>query len=234
MLSLLSSPQAVIEGIAFNFALTKPAFLLCYLALQGTWVSRSSLALLLRPDAPDEVARHHLRLLLNRAKVLPWAAGLEIETGRVQFLIQTDVQLFRQAIGSCNWALAVALYQQPLLLEVSSPSPALEEWLGLERDRLAGAWREAILAQGKFCLEQQDFVAAAQLFWQLWQDDEFDEMILCAYLKAAYLAGQREAALSAFKRFEVVLMQEFKAVPKAATLEYSVRFWQPNHSRYCQ
>jgi predicted ATPase len=219
MLSLLSSPKAVVDGIVFNLALTKPVFLLCYLALQGSWVSRSSLALLLRPDAPNEVARHHLRLLLNRAKALPWATGLEVETGRVRFLIATDVQFFREAIGSCDWALAIKLYQQPLLLGFSSPSPAFEEWLGLERDRLAGAWREAIFARGQFCLEQADFLSAAQLFWQLWQDDEFDELVLCVYLKAAYLAGQREAALSAFKRFETALMQEFKAVPKPATLD---------------
>ncbi len=217
MLFLLRSPQAVIETMAVNFALTKPAFLLCYLALQGTWVARSSLALLLRPDAPDDVARHTLRLLLNRAKALPWAANLEVETSRVRFLIQTDVQLFKEAIGAGDWVTALELYQQPLLLQGRSASPALEEWLSLERDKLAGAWREAMFAQSQGCLEQQDFLAASTLLLQLWQNDEFDEMVLNAYLKAAYLAGQRQAALSAFKRFEMVL-KELNAVPNTATI----------------
>jgi DNA-binding SARP family transcriptional activator/tetratricopeptide (TPR) repeat protein len=218
MLFLLSPPQAVIEGVAYQLFPTKPAVLLCYLALQGTWVSRSSLALLLRPDATEAVARHQLRLLLNRAKALPWAFRLEIEPRRVRFLVPTDVKDFKDAIGSCDWVTALELYQQALLAEVSLDSPALEEWLMLERNRLAGAWREAMFAQGQSLLEQQNFVSAMRLFEQLWLNDEFDELVLSMYLKVAYLAGKREAALGAFKRFELALKQEFQTAPKVATL----------------
>ncbi len=84
MLSLLSHAP---EFFGQQQGLTKPVLLLSYLALQQTWVARSSLAMLLRPDSPEAAARHYLRLLLNRAKALPWAAALEVEPQRLRFFV---------------------------------------------------------------------------------------------------------------------------------------------------
>jgi DNA-binding SARP family transcriptional activator/tetratricopeptide (TPR) repeat protein len=216
VLRLLEHP-ILAYGTAVN--LTKPALLLCYLALQATWVSRSSLALLLRPDAPENVARHQLRLLLNRAKSLSWAQSLEVQTQQVRFLVHTDVAQFKAAIGNANWQEAIRLYKTPLLLGSASDSPAFEEWLLLERQKLEGAWREALLAHANWCLQHQDLNTASQLFERLWQHDEFDEGIFVRHLETAYLSGRRELALSDFKRFEHLLQQELDAKPQPKTLE---------------
>jgi DNA-binding SARP family transcriptional activator/predicted ATPase len=196
--------------------LTKPVLLLCYLALQRTWVSRLHLATLLRPDSNEQVARHYLRLLLNRAKALPWADGLEIETQRLRFLVPTDVLAFQNSLGRTDWAAALALYQAPLLQNAAMDSVLFDEWLVLERSRLEGAWREAMLAQSQVLLAFQPSQAVV-LLWRLWQHDEFDEIVFQMYLQAAYVAGERELPLVAYKKFVVLLEQEFGQVPSQQT-----------------
>ncbi len=216
MLSLLSH---VPQFFGHEQGLTKPVLLLCYLALQQTWVSRLQVARLLRPDSPEPVARHYLRLLLNRAKALPWAEALEVEPQRLRFCVPTDVQAFQNALGRTDWGVALELYQAPLLPNASIEGFVFDEWLTLERNRLEGAWREAMLAQSQGLMQQKKASSAAQLLWRLWQHDEFDETILQFYLQAAYLSGERELPLLAYRKFEDVLQAEFAQAPKAATQE---------------
>ncbi|MFN3265977.1 MAG: BTAD domain-containing putative transcriptional regulator, partial [Deinococcales bacterium] len=200
-------------------SLTKPALLMCYLALRQDWVVRSSLALLLCPDASNDVARHQLRLLLNRAKSLSWAGALEVEPQRVRFVCNTDVAAFKTAIGKAAWKEALSLYHAPLLHDVTTDSPAFEEWLNIERQKLEGAWREAMLVYANQCLQRQDLQSASQTLERLWQHDEFDESILQRHLEVAYLAGRRELALRDFARFEQILKQDFGSQPQPKTLE---------------
>ena len=111
MLHLLDHPHWLApDGQRSDVAATKPALLLCYLALQNDWVPRAQLALLLRPDADAGTASHAVRILLNRAKALPWAAMLEVEAARVRFRVSVDVLEFRAAIGKANWGAALTTY----------------------------------------------------------------------------------------------------------------------------
>ncbi len=219
LLRVLRHPCVEKGELHTALTLTKPALLLCYLALQGDWVSRITLADLVRPDADEETARHQLRILLHRAKALPWAEGLEIEVGRVRFAVQTDVGLFREAIGQTNWAAALELYAQPLLKDATEISLVFDEWLLLERQRLHDAWCEALLAQTHVFLQSEQFVAAIDLLQRLLEQNEFDEAIVQLYMKTLYLAGQRETALQVFERFSHLLQTEMNALPSAETLE---------------
>ncbi len=220
MLRLLSpAPQICLQQQWQPLTLTKPMLFLTYLALQPNWVSRSSLATFLRPDANESVARHHLRLLINRAKALPWATHLEVQTNQIRFVMPSDVQVFLAALGSTNWQLAIETYQAPLLQGANGNGFAFDEWLELERNQLQAAWREAMLAQSQILMQQQMPKEAALLLRQLWQNEPEDEITLVHYLKAAYLSGQREQALLAYQQFAEQLNQEYQEIPEPETLE---------------
>ena len=100
LLCLLDTPHLEFEGQRLEIAPTKPAALMLYLAAQGDWVDRERLAAMFAPDTDESGARHHLRVLLNRAKQLKWVVNLETESTRVRFHIPSDVQAFREAIGA--------------------------------------------------------------------------------------------------------------------------------------
>jgi DNA-binding SARP family transcriptional activator len=76
VLHLLDTPHLVLHGARAELPVTKPALLLCYLALQGDWVSRGALAALVSPQMDEDNARHRVRVLLNRAKDFAWAKTL--------------------------------------------------------------------------------------------------------------------------------------------------------------
>jgi DNA-binding SARP family transcriptional activator len=90
-LRLLESPTITVSGKDYDLLPHKPVCLLVYLAYQGTWVSREILASLFWPEEDEASARHNLRMLLSRAKQLPWAKDLESEATRLRWQVQSDV-----------------------------------------------------------------------------------------------------------------------------------------------
>ena len=96
-----------------------PPRLLLYLIVQGTWVSRDSLAELLSPELGEQQARHNLRLNLSRALKLPWAQGVEVEPSRLRFEASSDVAEVQRAAAAGDFAQVMALGRQPLLWSFS-------------------------------------------------------------------------------------------------------------------
>ena len=161
MLHLLDHPHWLApDGQRSDVAATKPALLLCYLALQNDWVSRGQLALLLRPDADAATALHAVRILLNRAKALPWAAMLEVETARVRFRIPLDVLEFRASVGRADWSAALQLYKRSLLEHFGVEAEGLSEALNVEREQLELVWLEAAVALASQQSASGDYAAA--------------------------------------------------------------------------
>ena len=196
---------------------TKPAALLLHLAYTRDWVRRETLANLFAPDGDETSARHHVRVLLNRARQFGWSSGLEVEPTRLRFSLETDVQAFREAIGRGDWARAVSLYQRPLLDGFAVGAPGFEAWLEAEREGMNHAWREAALRHARSLNEQARHAEAARLLTRVLERDDLAEDVLAAYLEAAYLAGQRDEALRAFERFRERLRDELDLEPLEAT-----------------
>ncbi len=223
LLRLLDTPRLEHGQERLEIPPTKPAALLLHLAYKGDWVSRETLANLFAPDGDETSARHHVRVLLNRARQLGWSAGLEAEPTRLRFNLETDVQAFREAIGHGDWARAVSLYQRPLLDGFSVGAPGFEAWLEAERDSMNHAWREAALRHARSLNERGNHAEAARLLTRVLERDDLAEDVLAAYLEAAYLAGQRDEALRAFERFRERLRDELDLEPLETTQHLAER-----------
>ncbi len=225
-LHLLELPTITIGGESYDLLPHKPVCLLVYLAYQGTWVNREVLASLFWPEDDDASARHNLRMLLSRAKQLPWAKEVEAEPTRLRWQIQTDVAAFREAVGQGNWERVAALHHAPLLAEWRlSDMPGVEEWLELERETLLSTWREAVLNYSRTLNQQKDYARAAEYLKRLHMHDPLEEDVLALYLENAYLAGARDEALKTYETFKSLLAKELDLEPlqETATLAETIR-----------
>jgi DNA-binding SARP family transcriptional activator len=219
-LYLLTQPRAQIDSTYFDLLPTRPTYLLIYLAYRSEWVSRESLTGLFWTDSVEDEARHNLRITLHRAKKLPWAANLEVERGRVRFMVQTDVGLFRSAIGQGNWQQAVELHQKLFLENLSLQDiGAFEQWVDMERQGLLDAYRNAALQYTRVLQQQENHSAATNLLADLLKHDLLVEDVVQAFIRSAYLSGQREAGIKMFERFASELQTELGLEPMQATLD---------------
>jgi predicted ATPase len=229
-LRLLDTPRAEHQTRRWELPPHKPVYLLLYLALQPGWVSREGLADLFAPDADEATARHTVRVLLNRAKALPWVEGLEAEPSRIRWQVSSDVLAFRQAVQQGNWAEAVRLHQSPLLLGFPIRDAAgFEAWLELERSELQNAWREAALHYAISLGQTERPAEAAALLRSIWEKDHFDERILQAYMGQAYVGGNRDGALSTYGRFKQSLHDDLglDPLPQTVALAWAIENHQP-------
>lgn len=217
-IELLGSPRLLEHGVAKSLSLNKPTLLMLYLAYRADWMSRSEAAFLFRPDDDESTALTQLRLLLHRAKPYEWTNTLEATPHQLRFNPPTDVQVFKTAVQEQRWQDAIGLYTGPLLGSYSDPDlPTYSSWLELERASLQNLYEDALLAQAQVLEMGSDFAAASEVLHTLLLCDPLAEHVLQAYLRATYLAGQREKALKAYAEFQQAVRLEFAIEPLAET-----------------
>ena len=219
-LKLFGLPQLIEENDAKALRLNNPSLLLIYLAVKGTWVSRSELAFLFRPDEDEKTALKHIRLLLHRAKQLSWAFPLEVEQGRVRFAVQTDVADFKAAIAVQDWESAVEQYSQTFLGDYSAADLATySAWIDLERSDLEQAFEDALKHHAQSLEETKAYDKAADVYSMLLKVDDLAEETVQALLKVLHLAGKRDKALKIYDDFAKRLLDEYDAEPIEVTTE---------------
>lgn len=220
-LRLLGSPQAWVNQSWQSLAPERPTWLLVYLALCPDWVSRDSLAELFSPHAPEEQAKAALRLLLHRAKKLPWASNVQAQPLRLRWMVHTDVQAFETAVRENDWQRAVELYRGPLLEGWPLAPSGLQDGLEAERERLAALWHRAVLRLVELKAE-----GALEVLERVLAQEFPPEEALQAYLRLA----PRERALMQYQRFAHLLQEAFGLEPLATTqaLAQSLRASQPH------
>jgi DNA-binding SARP family transcriptional activator len=99
---LLGVPQLQFAHASFEPPLNKATALLYYLAYKGEWCSRDELLYLFYPDVPESTGRTNLRQRLSTLRRLPYSEGLIVETGRLRWPIDTDVQAFKRQSMSAS------------------------------------------------------------------------------------------------------------------------------------
>jgi len=139
LLKLFGSPELKYESKSQLLPLNTPSSLLFYLAVKGSWVSRSELAFLYRPDETEKEALRYLRLQLHRAQQYDWAGSLEVEQQQLRWLIATDIHSFQTAIKAQSWSEAISLYQDSFFAKHSLNFPTYNTWLELEHEQLEQA-----------------------------------------------------------------------------------------------
>jgi predicted ATPase/DNA-binding SARP family transcriptional activator/Tfp pilus assembly protein PilF len=200
----------------FAFRPDKRYQLLAYLAHHGDWVSRERLSFLFWSDVPPDAARHNLRQLLSRTRVLEFSVGLEVEIPRLRWAVETDVAAFARALAGGRWQEALEAYRGPLLAGLEGEDVGeFAAWLELERERLHGQWHMAVLRRAEGLEGDGLHLEAAELLKPLVDGNELDEVALGAYVGALFRAGGRDQALRAYEGFVGRLREELRLEPTA-------------------
>lgn len=219
-LSLLGSARLEGGDAAEELQPTKLSALLVYLAYAGRWVSRDELQGVLRGEDDLRASRGSLRLLLTRARRLPWAQGLEAEAQRLRWLVGTDTAQFQARVAAQDWRGAVQIYRAPLLQGWPPEGwPGFQEWLVAERSTLHALWWDAVVRYEDVLVGRGALDEAVQLLSRALAFEPLSEPVLQRYLHSAQLAGRRQEALGTFEAFATRLKAEMGLTPLPATLE---------------
>src|SRR5690606_20454463 len=152
--------------------------------------------------------------------LLPLDPPPEATADAIRWAIDCDVADFRRALADGESEEAVGLYGGPLLGGfVVHDVGGFDAWLEGERDRLRLAFLDAGTRRAADLVSHGRFDEAARLLARVHDADPLAEDVLAAYMRALYLAGRRDAALSAYSRFASELEEELGLTPLPATAE---------------
>lgn len=193
---------------------------------------RAHLSFTFWPDASESNARNNLRQLLHQLRqTLPDPDRyLRADANSVQWApdssFSLDVALFDRAVAEAEVAgrvgdaaqlracleRAVELCQGPLL-----PS-CYDDWIGPARERLARRCEDAVAALVGLLEEQREYASAIARVRHWLQHDPLDEEAYRRLMRLLALAGDRVAALQAYRQCKDALRRELAAEPSAATV----------------
>lgn len=212
-LQLLGSPRVRIGHRWSSLSFDRSTTLLVYVAMRSDWVNRSELRGLFWPESTEAGAQSNLRQLLLRARSLPFAEPLEIETRRVRYFVQTDVEQFHRHLANAKWSDALSEYRGDFCSGCDQDGLDSADWLSKERERLRSESRQAALNLINEHEQVGDHLHAAEIARKLLEVDALDEEALMAFVRASAAAGHREEALEKYSRFEIMLREELGLEP---------------------
>jgi predicted ATPase/DNA-binding SARP family transcriptional activator len=238
---------AIDDVLVTGFPTDKVRALLAYLAIETDRPHpRSSLATLLWPDMPEEIALRNLRKTLHRlqqtlaASLAPTEEGLFLATRQViqlnRHACSVDVAGFQARLSAvaahshrrlhlCLPCLdrldgAVALYRGELLAGFALPdAEPFEEWLLLRREMLLHQVLQGLYDLGSAHLERQEYERAYTYATRQVELDPGREEAHRQVLLALELNGQRSEALAYFERCRRMLLETLGVEPAAETLD---------------
>jgi predicted ATPase/DNA-binding SARP family transcriptional activator len=215
-LSLFGVPLFRPEGGAPVLFTAGRAFqLLAYLACHGGWTTRDEAADWLFPDRTQSVARSNLRKVLLVARGIAALPPIEQQGDRLRWAPDSDLRRFEAACDRGDADEAVAWYRPPLLQGLDTGLAArAADWLGFERERVAGRWRAATAARLDVLAAQP--AAAAALAESVLAVEPLDETALSALVQARVALGQPEPARAALQAHRRRLGETLGLEPSAA------------------
>ena len=218
----MSEPITLLGGALSAAGVRLPAdrrgLLLALLAAEGAWVDRDRLALLFWPDSDEAAAKGALRQLLARVRRLPLDPPVEATPDAVRWPIASDLARFRQALADGDAGGAVEAYGGPFLAGMSVHDVGgVDAWVEAERAALHGAFHLAAMQVADRAVAEGRYADAATLLARLSSLDPLAEDVVVALVRALYLGGRRDAALDAFERFALRLLDELGLEPLERT-----------------
>lgn len=182
-----------------------------YLARRGDWVKRDELAALFWPERSQEAARSNLRKLLLEVRALE-LPGFDSDRDGVRWRVANDVADLNAALEKGDVDAANVLYRGAAMpgLEGGDSAP-FNDWLALERQRLHGAWRDAVVA----ALPHRTPRDTLRLAGRLLDEDAYDEDAMVAVLTAHAALGDTIGAQRALARYAEALMEALGVEPSA-------------------
>src|SRR5512143_3531993 len=207
--------------------------LLAYLLLHaGAPQPRTHLSFTFWPDASETRARNNLRQLLHQLRqALPDADRyLRTDTTSVQWApdssFSLDVALFEGAVAEAEGAgragdaarLRACLERVVNLCQGALLPSCYDDWIGPERERLARMCEGAVAALVGLLEARREYASAIAYVRHWLQHDPVDEDAYRWLMRLLALAGDRVAALQAYRQCEGALRRELSAEPSAATV----------------
>ncbi len=229
---LLGGFQLIHVNTAISqFPTDKARALLACLALEaGKPLRRETLAALLWPDWPDDLARRHLRqaFYLLRQTLEDHTPGLAdqlLTADRKTILlhaeaVEVDALTLRRALKASHAERerATRLYRGELLAGFSlSDAPTFEEWLAIERENLHLTALTLLETLSEEDYQRGDFDQARQHAARQIALDPLRETAHAQVMRALAAAGNRADALAQFETLQKILDAELGVPPAEAT-----------------
>lgn len=234
---LLGSFRVDLEGMPVDdFKSDKVRALLAFLVVEGDRPhSRDSLACLLWPDSPNQVARTNLRsILANLRKVIhdrhTSPPHLLINRETIQFNKASDHWLdvdeimsmpFKSEIDPTYLGLferAIQLYEGPFLSGFSlGDSAPFDEWEVMKREQINRRIVVALSNLAAYYEQQGEYEIAQTHAWKLVELESWNEEAHRQLMRLLALGGRRSAALAQYESCCTTLIRELDVEPSWET-----------------
>ncbi|GAB4268235.1 MAG: hypothetical protein Kow0080_10990 [Candidatus Promineifilaceae bacterium] len=227
------------DNTAVNLTSAKAQALLCYLAMHGRAIPRTTLATLLWSDLPETDARRNLRGIILK---LRQAIGnyLIITPQTLAFNRQMphwlDTAQFEEAVAAANRSTqiaqletALALYRGDFLADLHVRNAAMfEEWLAQERTHFREKALTAFQAAMSIHEARGSYSQGVALGRQALALDGAREEIHLLLMRLLALDGQRAAALRQYEQCQSALAGQLgmQPSPELAALAEQIRAGQ--------
>jgi DNA-binding SARP family transcriptional activator/TolB-like protein/Tfp pilus assembly protein PilF len=226
-LTLFGSFALAVGGRTLALPRKAQALIALLVCRNGEPVEREALADMLWTDRGIEQARQSLRQCLWAIRrslgddvIEARRDALSITTGG----ISVDVAEFKTLADSTvreDLARCVELYRGELLAVFGAVSPHFDEWLAIERQRLAGVAAGALrrLADAHLAAGEPD--AAITAAWRLVSFDDLDEDAHRRLMRVLAQTGRRAEALRHYEVCVATLRRELDVAPEPETAALS-------------
>jgi DNA-binding SARP family transcriptional activator/TolB-like protein/tetratricopeptide (TPR) repeat protein len=171
---------------------------------------------------PERDSEHGRNLLKQAVHALRRALGADaiLSTGDVLRLngraLMCDVIAFDQAIADTDFERAIDLYRGPFLDGFFlSDSPEFEQWVDVQRNRLADARAKALESLAVRAEAAQRFGQAVEWWKARALHDPYDTRVAVRLVQALAASGNRAAAIQHAARHQHLLQEELGLEPAA-------------------
>jgi len=231
---LLGPPHLECAGVGtVHVSSGKALGLLCYLLVNRQVHSRDRLAGMFWPDVPSRNAQASLRTALYEIRRALGAAAAEVllvDRTRVGLSPAADVRVDVAAIEAVGAAggddapeilrAAVGAYRGTFLDGLGfGDAYDVDDWLFLERERLANLYASALCRLAEHHGAAGDLEQAVDLARRLLAVDPLREDVHRALMRFLARSGQRAAAMAQYATCAELLRREIGVEPLAATTE---------------
>lgn len=220
-LRLLGGFAASAGGRSFTLRTRKDRALFAYLALsEGRRHNRSRLAGLLWGDVAGDPRQSLRQSLLGISRALS-GVSLCLDAGREDVRLEpaalsvdvVDVRRLLAEDAIPQLEQAIALYTGPLLEDLGPIAPAFDDWVTVERERLASAMVDAhrrLLDLYAAAGTPQRAIGAAS---RLVAADPYGEEARCELMLLYAECGRTQAAIAQYEAYAALLHEELGAQP---------------------
>jgi DNA-binding SARP family transcriptional activator/Flp pilus assembly protein TadD len=181
------------------------------------------------PEIPPHAARHQLSSALYEIRRAIGAESVTLSGHALQLnplVVRVDLLDFREALRSDDLAGAVASYRGPFLDGFFLPrSPEFDQWVDLERTRVAEEYGHAVEGLAERAELRGDFAEAVAWWRNRAAQDPVNARVAARLMIALEAVGDRGGALAHAARFEALLRTEFEAEvdPEVGALAERIR-----------